>query len=115
VLHPGRPAGIAVAAVAAKGARYRGVASQAGFIDGLQKAEDFPLTEDREHGFGWLEITRRWWAWLDALARDHIAGVALVDPKLAVTTCRNCHLGALCRVASAAPDEADVEAADDDD
>lgn len=114
VLHPGRPIGIAVAAVTAEGARFRGVASEAGFIDGLQSAEKFELTENRERGFDWREITERWWAWLDALAREHVAGRAEVDPKRAATTCRNCHLGALCRVATA-PDEPDPEAADDDD
>lgn len=115
VLHPGHPAGIAVASVAADDARFQGVASDGRFIDGLQEARDFRLTERRERGFDWQEITRHWWAWLDALARDHAAGRAEVDPKLAAATCRNCHLGALCRVASVAPDEADAGETGDDD
>ena len=115
VLHPGRPAGIAVAAVSAAEARIRGVAATAGLIGGLQEAEKFELTEDRERGFGWRQITQHWWAWLDALARDHVAGCADVDPKMAAATCRTCHLGALCRVATVAPDEADSGEAGDDD
>lgn len=115
VLHPGRPAGIAVAAVAADDARFEGVADAAGLIDGLQAAPDFPLTERRERGFGWRQITHHWWAWLDALAREHAAGHALVDPKLAAATCRHCHLGALCRVSAAAPDDAEAGAPDDGD
>ena len=114
VLHPGRPAGIAVAVVAADRARFHGVASRADFIDGLQDAGDFKLTENRERGFGWRQITEHWWAWLDALARSHAEGRAEVDPKLGANTCRNCHLGALCRVAPVAADEAESEETGDD-
>jgi probable DNA repair protein len=115
VLHGGPPAGIAVAALSAESAAYQGVASDAGFIDGLVGAEDFRLTETRERGFGWQQIVRHWRAWLDALARDHAAGRAEVDPKRAAATCRNCHLGALCRVAATAPDEIDIQQAGDED
>jgi hypothetical protein len=81
----------------------------------MQEAGKFELTEDRERGFGWRQVTQHWWAWLDALAREHVSGCAEVDPKMAAATCRTCHLGALCRVASTAPDEAEpVEARDDD-
>ena len=114
VLHRVRPAGIAVAAVSAEDARFHGIASDAGLIDGLTAAEDFRLTEDLERGFGWREITGQWRTWLDALAREHAAGRADVDPKRAAATCRNCHLGALCRVTATAPDDADAEPADDD-
>lgn len=115
VLHPGRPTGLAVATVAASGARFQGVASEAGVIDGLLPAGKFKLTEDRESGFDWRQITGHWFAWLEELARDHVAGHADVDPKLGATTCRNCHLGALCRVAMVAPDESDAEEAGEDD
>ncbi len=105
VVHAGQPSGIAVATVTATGARFRGVASEAGLIDGLQPAGKFSLSEDLQGGFDWQGIIRHWHAWLEQLARDHLAGRADVDPKLAEETCRNCHLGALCRVAAVAPDE----------
>lgn len=115
VLHPGRPGGVAVATVAAAGARFRGVTDAAAAIDGLQPAAKFELTEDRESGFDWRQITSHWYAWLEALARDHAAGRAEVDPKLAAATCRSCHLGALCRVALVAPEEPESEGAGDAD
>ena len=84
-------------------------------IDGVLPAEKYPLTEDRPKGFGWGPITEHWWAWLDSLAKDHAAGRADVDPKLAGQTCRLCHLGALCRVDPAgARDEGDEERDSDD-
>jgi probable DNA repair protein len=115
VLHPGKPGGLAVATIAATGARFRGIASEAGVIDNLLPAGKFELTEDCQKGFNWRQITEHWYAWLEQLARDHAAGRADVDPKLAATTCRNCHLGALCRVATVAPDEVDAEGANDND
>ena len=114
VLHPGRPGGVAVATVAAAGARFRGVTDDAAAIDGLQPAAKFELTEDRESGFDWRQITSHWYAWLEALARDYAAGRSEVDPKLAAATCRNCHLGALCRVALVAPEEPESDGAGDE-
>ncbi|MFZ2509024.1 MAG: PD-(D/E)XK nuclease family protein [Steroidobacteraceae bacterium] len=114
VLHAGQPSGIAVATVTAAGARFRGIAGEAGLIDGLQPAGQFRLTEDHQVGFEWPAIIRRWHAWLEQLARDHAAGHAEVDPKLAGDTCRNCHLGALCRVEAVAPDEPEVEEGESD-
>jgi hypothetical protein len=104
-----------VATVAADGARFRGVASEAGVIDGLLPVAKFKLTENREGGFDWRQITEHWFAWLEGLACDHVAGRAEVDPKLAATTCRLCHLGALCRVATVAQDEPDADEAGDED
>ncbi len=115
VLHPGRPTGVVLATVAAAGARFRGVADDATAIAGLEPAVKFELTEDRERGFDWRQITSRWYAWLEALARDHAAGRADVDPKLAAATCRNCHLGSLCRVALVAPEGAEAQGAGDAD
>ncbi len=96
-----RPAAIAIAELAADRAGFVGVGDGPGLIDGLQPAEEFELTEERERGFDWARITGHWYAWLERLARDHAAGKADVDPKLAADTCRHCHLGALCRVAPA--------------
>jgi hypothetical protein len=115
VLHPRRPAAVALAQAGRGGARYLGVGEEAIGIPGVVAAEKFPLTEDREKGFAWRAITERWWAWLDALAGDHAAGRADVDPKLAGKTCRQCHLATLCRVdPAAARDPGDEEAARDD-
>ncbi len=114
VLHAGRPHGVAVATVTAAGARFHGVASEAGVVDDLLPAGKFRLTEDRQAGFDWQQITTHWHAWLERLARDHVAGRADVDPKLGAMTCRRCHLSALCRVASVLPDEPDPEEARDD-
>ena len=111
VLHPGRPAAIALAEAGGAGARFLGVGEESVAIDGIEPAADFALTEDKDSGFDWRVIAERWWAWLDALARDHAAGRAVVDPKLAAETCRHCHLGALCRVDPAgARDESAEEA-----
>jgi RecB family exonuclease len=113
VLHARRPAAIALAEAGFAGARFVGVGDDGVAIDGVVAAGKYALTEDREKGFGWQAITEHWWAWLETLARNHAAGRAEVDPKLAAKTCRLCHLGALCRVdASAAPDE-DEEAGDE--
>ncbi len=108
-LHPGRPAAIALAETGSAGARFLGVGDESIAIDGVEPAEEFELTEDDEKGFNWRVVTERWWAWLDALARDHAAGRAVVDPKLAGKTCRRCHLGALCRVEPAGAREDSAE------
>ena len=114
VLHPARPSAIALAQAGAAGARWVGVGDESVQLDGLTTAPRFALTEDREKGFDWRQITERWWAWLEALARDFAAGQAAVDPKLAGVTCRRCHLGGLCRVdAAAARDEPAEEPGDD--
>jgi hypothetical protein len=114
VLHPDRPTGIAFAGIGAAAAKYVGVSSETGLIDGMEPAANFRLTEDRRNGFSWEEITAHWRAWLERLAGDFAAGRAEVDPKLAAGTCRYCHLAALCRVEPASLDEAEVEAADGD-
>ena len=111
VLHRGRPAAIALAEAGGAGARFLGVGEDSVAIDGIEPAEEFALTEDKDKGFDWRVIAERWWAWLDALARDHAAGRAVVDPKLAAETCRHCHLGALCRVDPAGAREESAEEA----
>ena len=113
VLHPDRPAAIAFAEAGFAGACFTGVGDETVAIEGVVAAEKFALTEDKEKGFGWGPMTERWWAWLDALARDHAAGNARVDPKLGADTCRQCHLGTMCRVdpAGALADD-DEEAGD---
>jgi RecB family exonuclease len=111
VLHPRRPAAIALAVAGLGGARFFGVGNESAAIEGIVPAEKFALTEEREKGFGWGAITERWWAWLESLAESYAAGHAEVDPKLASKTCRLCHLGALCRVDPAgARDEVEEEA-----
>jgi ATP-dependent helicase/nuclease subunit B len=114
VLHPRRPAAIAIAEAGFKGARFVGVGDEAVAIDGVTPAGKFALTEEKEKGFGWGPITEHWWAWLDALARDHAAGKAQVDPKLGSDTCRQCHLGTLCRVDPAGAREDEEEPGDGD-
>ena len=114
VLHAGRPTGIAVARVGATEAGFLGVASEPAVVDGLLPAVKFKLTEDEQSGFDWRQIGEHWYAWLERLARDHAAGRAEVDPKRGAMTCRQCHLGALCRVATVAPDESDADEAGDD-
>lgn len=115
VLHPGHPAGIAIAELGSDRAGFVGICRDEGLIEGLQPARDFELTEDREKGFDWPVIKERWYAWLDRLARDHAAGHAEVDPKLGADTCRHCHLDALCRVVAVAPDDPAAEEGGDDD
>jgi probable DNA repair protein len=112
-LHPRRPAAIALAETGATGARFVGVGDESVALEGVVPARKFALTEERETGFEWRVVIERWWAWLDALARDYAAGRAVVDPKLASTTCRQCHLGALCRVDAAGAREAPSEEASD--
>jgi probable DNA repair protein len=114
VLHPGRPAAIAIAELDAEGAGFMGVAQGEGIIATLVPAPEFELTEDRETGFDWPVIKEHWFAWLERLARDYAAGHAEVDPKLAADTCRHCHLDALCRVAALDPDEAGAGEGGDD-
>ncbi|HXV40625.1 MAG TPA: PD-(D/E)XK nuclease family protein [Steroidobacteraceae bacterium] len=110
VLHPRHPAGIAIARSGAAGAAFLGVGSEELQVEGVVPAAEFKLTEDRESGFGWRQVKDHWWAWLERLARDHADGKADVDPKLGSNTCRQCHLGALCRVQPAAGDDDGDEA-----
>jgi RecB family exonuclease len=112
VLHPGRPTGIAFAAVGAARARYVGIARADGIAPGLQPATRFALTEDRETGYEWAAVTAHWHAWLERLAAGFAAGSCQVDPKLGADTCRNCHLAALCRVEPAAADDGEEEGGD---
>jgi probable DNA repair protein len=46
----------------------------------------------------WLETLRRWQRQLDGLMRDHLDGLAAVDP--APGACASCHLARFCRVAA---------------
>jgi ATP-dependent helicase/nuclease subunit B len=112
VLHPRRPDAIALAEAGFGSARFVGVGDEAVAIDGVLPAEKYPLTEDREKGFGWGSITEHWWAWLESLANDYAAGRAEVDPKLGGQTCRHCHLGALCRVDPAGARDEVIEETD---
>lgn len=107
VLHPARPAAIAIAEIGAYRAAYRGVASDDGILDTLALAVDFELDEERGAGFSWDRIREHWYAWLERLAADHALGRVEVDPKLGGETCRTCHLSALCRVSAALIDESD--------
>lgn len=114
VLHPQRPAAIALAKAGLAGAGWVGVGDESVLLDGLTPAHKYALTEDRQKGFDWRQITEHWWAWLESLARDFGAGQAVVDPKLAGVTCRRCHLGGLCRVdAAAARDEPAEDSGDE--
>jgi probable DNA repair protein len=114
VLHPDRPAAIALAQASGAGARFVGVGDESILLDGITPARKFALTEDREKGFDWPAITQHWRAWLDALARDFAAGRAVVDPKQGQDTCRRCHLGGLCRVDTAgARDDVPEETGDE--
>jgi len=101
--------GVAFAAVGPERASYRGIASHAGLMPGLEEAERFRLTEDQQHGFDWVQITARWRAWLTALAQAYAEGDARVDPKLP-RTCRTCHLGTFCRVRPALEPETEADA-----
>jgi probable DNA repair protein len=112
VLHPDRPTGIAFAGIGAAAAKYVGVGREAGLFPGIEAAEKFRLTEDKQNGFSWAEITAHWRAWLERLAGDFAAGHAEVDPKLGASTCRYCHLAALCRVEPVPADDLEEEAAD---
>jgi hypothetical protein len=110
VLHPRHPAGIAIARAGAGGAAFVGVGSEELRMEGVVPAAEFKLTEDRESGFGWRQVKDHWWAWLERLARDYAEGKAEVDPKLGSNTCRQCHLGALCRVQPGTGDDDGDEA-----
>jgi ATP-dependent helicase/nuclease subunit B len=112
VLHPDHPTGIAFASVGSASAKYVGVGRDGSAIVGVEPADKFKLTEDRQKGFSWAEITAHWRAWLERLARDFAAGRAEVDPKRAALTCRHCHLAALCRVEAASPEDADEDVID---
>jgi probable DNA repair protein len=114
VLHPDRPGGIAFAGVGAAAARYVGVARDGAAIEGMKAAEAFELTEAKEKGFTWPEVTAHWRAWLERLAADFAAGRAAVDPKRVPDTCRICHLATLCRVEAAPEPDAAGEGADDE-
>jgi RecB family exonuclease len=114
VLHPGRPTGLAFAGIGATRANYVGVSREGAGFPGLQSATKFPLTEDKETGFEWPEVLAHWQAWLARLAEDFAAGRAEVNPKLAAETCRHCHLGALCRVEPASPEDLDEVDSDDE-
>jgi probable DNA repair protein len=107
VLHPDHPTGIAFAGVGAARAKYVGVGRNGAAIAGVEPAAKFRLTEDRQNGFAWEEITAHWRAWLERLAGDFAMGRAEVDPKLAAETCRYCHLAALCRVEPASREDAE--------
>lgn len=114
VMHPGRPTGLAFAGIGGTRAKYVGVSRDGAGFPGLLPATRFPLTEDKETGFDWPDVLAHWQAWLVRLAEDFAAGRAEVNPKLAAETCRRCHLGALCRVEPASPEDAGEEHSDDE-
>ena len=51
----------------------------------------------------WQTTRQRWRKQLEALAREHRQGLATVAPN-SRNVCRNCHLGAFCRVQARTPD-----------
>jgi ATP-dependent helicase/nuclease subunit B len=104
--------GVAFVRADAQGAVLRGVAREAQRLPGMETAERFALTDDKQKGFDWSEIRSRWHGWLADLSRDFQRGVARVDPKLP-GTCRHCHLATLCRV-SAGFETGAMEEGDDD-
>jgi ATP-dependent helicase/nuclease subunit B len=114
VLHPGRPTGLAFAGIGATRAKFVGVSRDGEGLPGLLPATKFPLTEDKQTGFEWPDVLAHWQAWLARLAEDFAAGRAEVNPKLAAETCRHCHLGALCRVEPASPEDAGEEVSDEE-
>ncbi|MBI4695033.1 MAG: PD-(D/E)XK nuclease family protein [Gammaproteobacteria bacterium] len=81
--------------------------------------EDFPKGivcggESVEREAEWRTALPMWRAELETLAREYLAGHAVVQPKDGATTCRYCELALFCRVNEAGPLAAeDEEVADD--
>lgn len=71
---------------------FRGLAGSAGIVPEVRAPDDQPPLE---------ETIEEWREVLDRLARDFMAGVAVVDPKTPRKTCRHCALPAFCRIGQA--------------
>lgn len=104
-------AAVAFAAVNAREAVFRGLASESGLLPGVDTVESIraPATAID----GWTGLFALWRQTLDRLAAEFLAGHAAVAPKNYPQTCRYCELGVLCRVreqldAAADPDEGDA-------
>ena len=63
---------------------------------GLTREDDvLPKTRPAE---SWQGLLTGWRRELDSLGREFAQGVARVDPKRGLATCRHCDLHPLCRV-----------------
>lgn len=112
VTEDGEVAAVAFAAVNAREAAFRGLASETGLLPGVDTVDS--IRAPARAIDGWSGLFALWRQTLDRLAAEFLAGHAAVAPKNYPQTCRYCELGALCRVreqldAAADPDEGDAD------
>ena len=116
VIRDPAPVGIAFAHIRPEALRFEGLSASDTGTHNIQ------LLADATHSFSalddWDELLDSWRTHLDGLAADFASGVAVVDPRNA-STCRHCHLHALCRIQERLPIgtsyEDDLEEGDTDD
>ena len=89
-------AAVAFVQLHAQGVLFKGLSREKELLPGVQT-----LAENRiaaQNWASWPEMLEGWRAMLENLAREFLDGRADVSPKDYPTTCRDCDLGALCRV-----------------
>jgi probable DNA repair protein len=93
--HQQQVGGIAFAQVRAEACVLKGVGDEALSEASLQWQDKLQNVAGVQ---GWQPLMAHWQKVLEALARDFIAGKAVVDPKQPSKTCSYCHLASVCRV-----------------
>jgi hypothetical protein len=100
VTRPRPPAGIAFVGANLRQPGFSGMAVDSAVGPGFREPREFRDSETRNRSFA--EQIEDWRAWVTGLVKDHVAGVAFVDP-ISAETCRECALAALCRIGSDMP------------
>jgi probable DNA repair protein len=113
VTDAGEVAAVAFAAVNAREAVFRGLASEPGLLPGVDTVDGMGAAATPIDG--WHGLFTLWRRMLDALAAEFLAGHAPVAPKQYPQTCRYCELGALCRVREQVDAAVDMDEGDADD
>lgn len=91
------PVALLFARVRAGDSGFHGIALEDGLVPGVAAYDNSKLAE--ETGVAWSGLTAHWRGVLERLGQQFRAGDARVDPKHRPTTCRYCHLSAMCRIA----------------
>ena len=89
-------AAVAFVQLHAQDVLFKGLSREKDLLPGVQTLADNRIAANQYAD--WKDLFESWRTMLENLAREYLDGRADVSPKNYPTTCRDCDLGALCRV-----------------
>lgn len=102
-----RVSGAAFGQISTEEVAFKGIAEDEDIAPGLSEPQLLFRMDLPEE---WADILAHWQRVLERLAREFLAGSAVVDPKQPTVTCRYCELQSLCRIREGF----DIDAEDDE-